>query len=294
MRLAAVLGLVLLVLAVPPLARSAGIAPAPALWLAALNPLVLIHLVGGAHNDALMVGLLAAGLAAAVSRRPVAATVLVAAAALVKAPAALGLCAVAALWATWLPGRWPTARAALVVAATAGAVTVVVTRIAGTGYGWIAALSVPISPSNWSPTGLLGRWTADLLAHDDIGAVLAADVWRWAGLLATLVVAALVWTYRHRLGVVCGLGVVLAAVVVFGPAFRPWYLIWALVPLAVAAPQPRVRRLLALVCAALAPAVMPDGFAAGAEQLLLAALGLLAGAATFLVVTLRAPVPVLR
>jgi alpha-1,6-mannosyltransferase len=93
MRLVAVAGLTLLAAAVPVLARSTGIRPATALWLAALNPLVLIHLVGGAHNDALTVGLLAAGLAAAVRHRPVVATLLVVGAALVKAPAALGLCA---------------------------------------------------------------------------------------------------------------------------------------------------------------------------------------------------------
>lgn len=294
MRLVAVLGLGLLVLAVPPLARAGGVGVAPALWLTVLNPLVLIHLVGGAHNDALMVGLLALGLAAAVAHRPVTATVLVAAAALVKAPAAVGLCAVVAIWAAYLPGRWAAGRAALVVGATAGAVMVVVTRIAGTGYGWIAALSTPISPHNWSLTGVLGRWTADLLAHDDVGAALVVDLWRWAGVLTTLIVAALVWTYRHRLGPVYALGIVLVAVVVFGPALRPWYLIWGLVPLAAAAPQPGVRRMIALLCAVLVPVVMPDGFAATGEQVQLALLGGLIGVAAFLAATVRAPVPALR
>jgi alpha-1,6-mannosyltransferase len=109
MRLVAVAGLILLVVSVRVLARSTGVDPATATWLAVLNPLVLIHLIGGAHNDALMVGLLAAGLAAAVRRHPFAATVLVVAAALVKAPAALGLVAIAAIWAAHWPaaGRWP-------------------------------------------------------------------------------------------------------------------------------------------------------------------------------------------
>ncbi|MEU8615007.1 polyprenol phosphomannose-dependent alpha 1,6 mannosyltransferase MptB, partial [Actinoplanes sp. NPDC048791] len=68
MRLVAVGGLVLIGLVVPLLAPG----HAPAVFrLVVLNPLVLIHLVGGAHHDALMVGLLAAGLAAAVRHRPV-------------------------------------------------------------------------------------------------------------------------------------------------------------------------------------------------------------------------------
>jgi alpha-1,6-mannosyltransferase len=54
-----------------------------------------------------MVGLLAAGLAAAVRRHPLRATLPIVAAALVKWPAALGLCAVAAIWTSQLGGRWP-------------------------------------------------------------------------------------------------------------------------------------------------------------------------------------------
>ena len=292
MRLVAVAGLTLLAGSVPVLAKAAGLAGTNALWLAVLNPLVLIHLVGGAHNDALMVGLLAAGLAAAVRHRPVLAVFLVVAAALVKAPAALGLAAVVAIWASQLPGRWPAVRAASVVGAVAVAVTVAITRIAGTGYGWIGALSTPISPGNWSPTGLLGRWTADLLAHDDVGAALAVDLWRWAGILATLIVAALVWTYRHRLGPVYGLGIVLLALVLFGPALRPWYVIWGLVPLAVAAHQPRVRRALALLCAALLPMALPDGFPADGTKVLLAVFGALIGTAAFLAVRVASRVPV--
>ena len=285
MRVVAVAGLALLAAAVPVLARATGRPPASALWLGVLNPLVLIHLVGGAHNDALMVGLLATGLAAAVRHRPALATVLVVGAALIKAPAALGLAAVAAIWATHLPGRRPALRAALVVGAVAAAATVLLTRIAGTGYGWIGALSTPISATNWSPTGLLGRWTADLLTHDDVGAALAHDLWRWAGILATLIVAALAATYRQRLGPLPALGIVLLALVLFGPALRPWYVIWGLIPLAVAAHQPRVRLALALLCAALLPMVLPDGSPADGARVLLAVVGALIGIAAFL--TLR-------
>jgi hypothetical protein len=296
MRLVALAGLALLAGSIPVLARATGLAETNALWLAALNPLVLIHLVGGAHNDALMVGLLAAGLAAAVRHRPMVATLLVVTAALVKAPAALGLCAVAAIWATQLPGPRPAVRAASIVGAVAVAATVAITRIAGTGYGWIGALSTPVSPGNWSPTGLLGHWTADLLAHDDVGAALAVQLWRWAGILATLIVAALVWTYRQRLGPLYGLGIVLLALVIFGPALRPWYVIWGLVPLAVAAHQPRVRRALALLCAGLLPMVLPDGFPADGEKVLLAVLGALIGIAAYLAVRMagRAPVRATR
>ncbi|MEV6848723.1 polyprenol phosphomannose-dependent alpha 1,6 mannosyltransferase MptB [Actinoplanes sp. NPDC051411] len=286
MRLVAISGLALLAGSVPILARSTGVRPSSATWLAVLNPLVLIHLVGGAHNDALMVGLLAAGLAAAVKHRPIVATLLIVAAALVKWPAALGLFAVAAMWTGRLEGRWPWPRAAGAVIATAGAATVLITTVAGTGYGWVSALDTPISAQNWSLTSTLGRWTAHLLAHDAVGVAVAEGLWRWAGVLATLVVAGIVWTCRAHLGPVYGLGIVLVAVVAFGPAIRPWYVLWGLVPLAAVAEHRRVRGLLAVLCAGLVLVVLPDGFAADAERVLLAVLGALIGIAAFLLVRL--------
>lgn len=97
MRLVALLGVGLMAAALPRLARHSGADPAAALWLGALNPLVLLHLVAGAHNDAIMLGLLGTGLVAARGRWPVVGVVLITLAALVKAPAALGLLAVIAL-----------------------------------------------------------------------------------------------------------------------------------------------------------------------------------------------------
>jgi alpha-1,6-mannosyltransferase len=84
-------GLALVLGALPTLARSAGRDPAEVLALGAACPLVLTTFVGGAHNDALMVGLLVAGLAVAKRFGPVPGIVLCALAAGVKAPAILGV-----------------------------------------------------------------------------------------------------------------------------------------------------------------------------------------------------------
>ncbi|MFG1610879.1 polyprenol phosphomannose-dependent alpha 1,6 mannosyltransferase MptB [Actinoplanes sp. NPDC049265] len=65
LRLTAVLGVVLIAVCVPVLARRHAVDPARAVWLAVACPLVPIHLISGAHNDAVMVGLLTAGLALA-------------------------------------------------------------------------------------------------------------------------------------------------------------------------------------------------------------------------------------
>ncbi|MFB7287474.1 polyprenol phosphomannose-dependent alpha 1,6 mannosyltransferase MptB [Actinacidiphila glaucinigra] len=261
MRALALLGVALLATLLPRLARRCGADPAAAVWLGALNPLVLLHLVAGAHNDAVMLGLLGAGLGAALGRRPVPAAALVTLAALVKAPAALGLLVVATLWAEQLEGRWRLARAGAATAAVAGAATVAVTAVTGVGYGWIGALTTPASASNWSLVNVMGRF---------IG---TPDVWRLLGMAAAALVIAAVWFFRERLGPVYALGISLLAVALLGPAIRPWYLLWGLVPLAVAAPDGRVRRLAALASAVLALAVLPSGFAATPRQIALAATG---------------------
>jgi hypothetical protein len=81
------------------LARGLGRDPGEAFVLAAMNPLVLLTLIGGAHNDAIMTGFLVIGLALAVQRHPVWALFFVSLATAIKAPAAIGLAFVAWNWA---------------------------------------------------------------------------------------------------------------------------------------------------------------------------------------------------
>ena len=63
LRLCMLPGLVLLIWAAPRVARHVGANGAAALWICVLNPLVIIHLMGGVHNEMLMVGLMVAGIA---------------------------------------------------------------------------------------------------------------------------------------------------------------------------------------------------------------------------------------
>ncbi|SNX56374.1 alpha-1,6-mannosyltransferase/alpha-1,6-mannosyltransferase [Streptomyces sp. TLI_55] len=270
MRLVALTGVALMAAALPRLARHSGADPAAALWLGALNPLVLLHLVAGAHNDAIMLGLLGAGLVAALGRWPVVGAVLVTLAALVKAPAVLGLAAVVVLQTR--AGRRP-ARAVVTTALAAAATTVVATAVAGTGYGWIRALSTPVSPQNWALTSLLGRATGALLEHlgSDL-APLAVPVWHALGIALTAGLVAAIW-WRLRPRPVYALGLSLATVAAFGPAIRPWYALWGLFLIAAAAPTASVRHRVAAVTGVLALATLPSGGPADAGQLVLAVSG---------------------
>ncbi|MFF8943432.1 polyprenol phosphomannose-dependent alpha 1,6 mannosyltransferase MptB [Streptomyces sp. NPDC014864] len=270
MRLLALLGVALMAAALPRLARHSGADPSAALWLGALNPLVLLHLVTGAHNDAIMLGLLGAGLVAAVGRRPVLGAVLVTLAALVKAPAVLGLAAVVAL--RLLAGHHP-ARAVLTTTAAAAATTVAATAAAGTGYGWIRALDTPVSPRNWALTSLLGRATGALLTRLGSGlAPLAVPAWHLLGLVATAAAVVVIWA-RLRPRPLYALGLSLTAVAALGPAIRPWYALWGLFLIAAAAPSTPVGHRTATATAVLALAVLPGGGPADAGQLVLAVCG---------------------
>ncbi|MGW2977874.1 polyprenol phosphomannose-dependent alpha 1,6 mannosyltransferase MptB [Streptomyces humidus] len=270
MRCVALSGVALMTAALPRLARHSGADPSAALWLGVLNPLVLLHLVGGAHNDAIMLGLLGVGLVAALGGRPALGAVLVTLAALVKAPAALGLVAIVVLQLH--AGRRPV-RALLATGGASAVTTVVATAVAGTGYGWTTALDTPVSAHNWALTSLLGRATRALL--EDLGsdlAPLAVPVWHGLGLAITAVALVAIW-WRLRPRPVYALGLSLATVAAFGPAIRPWYALWGLFLIAAAAPDTLTRHRTAAVAGALAPAVFPDGGPADADRLLLALSG---------------------
>ena len=275
MRLLAIGGLALMVWAVPRIARHCGVDPVAAMWLGALNPLVLIHLVADAHNDALMIGLMMAGLAFALDRRPAAGAALVTLAALVKAPAALALVFIVPIWVSQMTGsaRWP--RAA-VGAGTVGLGTIVVTTtIAGTGYGWIGALDTPTLAHTWtSITTDVGHWTGLLADHfgwAEPDQVLAG--WRLAGLAAAGIVCLILLRRYHRADQIVGLGLGLAAVLALGPVVHPWYLLWAIVPLAAAARSHRIRRAVVIASIAMTMVVLPGGVQPSVEVFLGAALG---------------------
>ena len=91
LRLCMLPGLALLVWATPRLAHHVGADGPTALWICVLNPLVLIHLMGGVHNEMLMVGLMTAGIALTLRRHHIAGITLLTVAIAVKATAGLAL-----------------------------------------------------------------------------------------------------------------------------------------------------------------------------------------------------------
>jgi hypothetical protein len=232
-RLIAVAGLGLMAWAVPRLAEQHGINPAKATWLAVANPLVIMHFVAGAHNDALMTGLILAAfvIAAYGPLQAAAAAGVIGLAASVKPIAFLALPFVGLMMAgthgsfgrrvvAWI---WSTAAAAAAFGITA--------LLAGTGMGWISSLSAPGEVKTWlSPPTALGMIVGGAMkalgmAESDAGAV---AFFRALGLAASLVIVTYLCLRPQGRSAVRGAALAFGAVVVLGPVIQPWYLLWVL------------------------------------------------------------------
>ncbi|SHF40202.1 polyprenol phosphomannose-dependent alpha 1,6 mannosyltransferase MptB [Streptoalloteichus hindustanus] len=235
MRLLMLTGLAMLCWALPGLVRHLGGRTSLALWLAVANPLTLVHLVAGAHNDQLMIGLLALGTLFVLDGRHVRGIALVTVAAAVKATAVVALPFLVWVWASRLPGStWSRfARSAGAGLAVFAGLFTLCTVLAGVDLGWISGLKTSSAIINWLslPTGL------GMLAHSFVGlfADVAHDpfiyVGRTLGSLLLAYVAARQW-WAARDGdareVVRRAALVLLAVAALAPATLPWYFSWAL------------------------------------------------------------------
>jgi alpha-1,6-mannosyltransferase len=218
------------------LARALRRDPGEAFLLSALNPLVLLTLIGGAHNDAIMTGFLVIGVALAARKKLVAALVMCACATAIKAPAAYGLAFIS--W-TWLGARAsvrerlkPIAVAAGVTAATLG----VWTWLAGFGFGWVRNLLSNGTVRSWAApataVGLIIGRTINAVGFHSISVASVLSVTRFVGFSVAALAAAWLLLHAERRGWVRSLGLALVLLVVLGPVVQPWYFAWGLVLLA--------------------------------------------------------------
>ncbi|MER7463014.1 polyprenol phosphomannose-dependent alpha 1,6 mannosyltransferase MptB [Streptomyces sp. NPDC097981] len=237
MRLVALVGLGLIVWGVRHLASGWGGGEAGALWAAVLNPLALVHLVGGAHNEALMLGLTAAGLLAFRRGRWVLGTVVLTAAALVKVPASAALLCAAAWSAGGRPDRRSRWLRAAGIALAALAALVLGVTVCGQGWGWLSTLRGPAQVYTvLSPSTDVGRLLG--LLSEGFGVGTAADAVaaaRSVGMLLGIGAVAFCAWRAPRTGPEHATGMALLGLVVTAPVVQPWYVLWGTVPLAAVA-----------------------------------------------------------
>jgi alpha-1,6-mannosyltransferase len=244
MRLVLLSGFALLIFALPRLAQQLGGNPTIALWLVITNPLTVVHLVGGPHNDLLMTGLMATGTWLVLDRRHAAGIALGTMAMAIKASAGLALPFLVWIWAARLPGprRVQLMRAGAASMAVFATVFAGITVISGVGLGWIPALDAPSLIVNWMslPTA------AGELAHALVTPFGQVDdhpfivVFRLLGLAVFLAILASQWWLARDGGpqAVSRASATLLWAALLAPATLPWYLSWALV-LGALAPWPR-------------------------------------------------------
>lgn len=227
---AAVLAIAVLVARLAP---ARGVDPLRAAAFVALNPLVLVHVVGGPHNDALAVLLVTLGVAGTLSARETSAGAAMVGAIAVKASAAVTL-PFALLGTTKM--RRPTGPKAVHVSALgpvgrmlAGMTTTVagVGLLAWVAFGWSWLDSFALAGENQGRTSYMSipLTTARLTGLDPDAVRIAA-----LALYAVLVACLLIWTYRGndwlRAAAWATTGLLLTTAWLL-----PWYLLWPL-PLA--------------------------------------------------------------
>jgi alpha-1,6-mannosyltransferase len=242
MRLAMLVGLALFLAALPGLCRHLGGRKSVALWVAVANPVMVIHLIGGPHNDLLVVGFLAMGSLLVLNRQHAGGIALVTCAAAVKATAGLALPFLVLVWAARLNGS---ERVRIIKAGVAGiavflAVFAASSAVAGVGLGWIPAVIAPTNIVNWLslPTGV-GQLTYTtwswLFGAGNMTPFIT--VTRAIGVIIFLYIAVKQWLAARAGGAdaVRRAGLVLVIFVLLSPAVLPWYFTWGMALLAATA-----------------------------------------------------------
>lgn len=235
MRLVLLSGLAMLIFALPRLAGRLGGNPTCALWLVLANPITIVHLVGGPHNDLLMIGLVATGTLLMLHRRHAGGIALVTVAMAVKASAGIALPFLVWIWATHLPGnqRSRLLRAGACSMAVFLAVFTGITAISGVGLGWIPALDTPSLIVNWMslPTAVGELSHVMVSPFVEVSERPFVLVFRVLGMAVFLAVLGWQWWLARDGGpqTVRRAAIALLWGTLLAPATLPWYFSWALV-----------------------------------------------------------------
>lgn len=274
------------------LAQRCGVSPQYALWLGVLNPLTLLHLVGGIHNESILVAFLLAGLETCLlalhgpagphgADAPVqagspaltprgwaifaAGCALIAMAGMVKVTGFVGLgFAGMALARRWGPSVLSVVRAAAVIAVIAAIVVIAFSLGSGLGLGWITSQGGAASVRSWMSLttliGILSGLFGMLLGIGDVSDQ-AIELTHALGLaLAGAWMLRMLWaTFRGRIHPIGGYGLAMFVMVIVFPVVHPWYLLWAIVPLSAWANRGAFRVAVVVYSALFSFFVLPRG-----------------------------------
>lgn len=291
-RIPALVGVALIVHFLPRIAHQIGVDARRTAWFSTINPLLVIDLVGGAHNDALMLGLVV--LAVHLAHRgwfwPAVASLGVGMA--VKQPALLAAFPVAVIgsgWASWRP-PYLVRFLPRAVAAFGGVLAVfsAISWATGLGFGWMNAVGVPGMIVTLAPFSLLGWAVQQVLLANGLAGAAAAAMPLAQTVSFAIAVALVVWlAFTHgRTRPMTFLAWAYLAFAVFGPALHTWYLLWGALFLPLANTSQRTLRAAAALTSVLL--VYGAGNLAWRNDAVALALAALAAGSVWLVLRARA------
>jgi alpha-1,6-mannosyltransferase len=252
-----VLGIAVLVFRAAP---ARGVSPLGAAAFVALNPLVLIHVVGGAHNDGLAMLAATVGIAAMLASREASAGAAFVAAFAIKAPAAIAApfaLIVAAQMKPFTPYKGDKASTGvgrpgvrLLVGAGLAALAVSVAAYPAFGGHWLGAIGLAGENQHRTSHMSIPIPVARLTGLDQTAVRITA-----LALFAAAFIYLLAWTWRGndwlRAAAWASFALLIATAWLL-----PWYLIWALPLVALSRDRPLQLLTLALTAYQL-PARMP-------------------------------------
>lgn len=245
-RIPAVVGVVLLGVLLPrivallrPGASDLATWQARATWWGLLNPLLVVHFLGGAHNDALMAGVVVLAVWVVLAlpgpwARWLLAPVLVGVAMALKQQAGLAVLPVAGLPVLVLLRHTPLPRRLWVLGVRVAGVTgvavatfVAISLASGLGFGWLGWLNLMGVAGTPAPFWILQDWGGEALLQAGVD---PSGFRRVVGLGSNVVLlGALAWiVVRWSARPLQSVGWAALALAILGQSMHPWYLPWAL------------------------------------------------------------------
>ncbi|AKE41270.1 hypothetical protein UL82_05475 [Corynebacterium kutscheri] len=255
-RVVSIAGIALAAWALMTLAQRCRVQPQAALWLGILNPLTIIHLVAGIHNEAILLGLLLGGFE--LGLRGIdklmlgwhtqsmlllcAGSFLISCAGMVKVTGFIGLGFIGVFHARVLHGRehkhfysWAVAILSQVFILIGS--VILVTLISGINTGWISAQGGAVSIRSWmsaaTGVGVVFGWLGMVLdLGDHTEAILSVTRAVGIAVAGIFMLRMLIGTYRGVIHPLGALGISTFVLVILFPVVHPWYMLWAIFPLA--------------------------------------------------------------
>lgn len=244
-KLISVLSFAAIAWSIPLIARKLGGDPTLALWLGVANPVMILHLIGGMHNESTMVALVSVGLLLCLHNRYIAGIALIAVSVSLKATAFIAIPFVVWLMMHHYGQRFNKVLAFLVSGLVAVAETIIVvaavTWVSGTSWGWLTEItgnSKVINPlaGPTVATDTLAPLITTLnedITYNEILSVMRSG----ASILMLLGLAVMWWLFRaNRRAAMLGIPAAYQVAFMFNTVTLPWYFASVISLLGVARP----------------------------------------------------------